>query len=173
MTIEYQATGIPNDLLFESGISFHIADNIDRIDWKRNGYWCNYPENSIAANEGSASILNEKHNKYREQPDKPWIFDTHDYFYWGDAGVNCSKPLTRIAKGLKENIYYYTLISSNDTLSVISLDASVACRINRQTDNKLTLYINNRWDYPDIAWGNYCKRIKALPCKGEITLQLR
>lgn len=173
MTIEYQATGIPNDLLFESGISFHIADNIDRIDWKRNGYWCNYPENSIAANEGSASILNEKYNKYREQPDKPWIFDTHDYFYWGDAGANCSKPLTRIAKGLKENIYYYTLISSNDTLSVISPDASVACRINRQTDNKLTLYINNRWDYPDIAWGNYCKRIKALPCKGEITLQLR
>ena len=19
------------------------------------------------------------------------------------------------------------------------------------------LYINNRWDYPEIAWGNYCK----------------
>jgi len=33
------------------------------------------------------------------------------------------------------------------------------------------LYINNRWDYPEIAWGNYCKTLEAVPCYGEMKIR--
>lgn len=36
----------------------------------------------------------------------------------------------------------------------------------------MTLYADNRWDYPEIAWGNYCKAIPALPCHGQLRLVL-
>ena len=75
---------------------------------------------------------------------------------------------------MKENIYYYRLSMAgrnNHTLSVISPTASVACRLNKQPDESIILYVNNRWDYPEIAWGNYCKRLEALPCWG--TIQMR
>ena len=77
---------------------------------------------------------------------------------------------------MKENIYYYTL--SEDApkgvqLTVVSADASVACRINKRADGQLLLYTNNHWDYPEIAWGNYCKTLEALPCYGKIKMVLR
>ena len=56
---------------------------------------------------------------------------------------------------MKENIYYYSLFTETDSehrISVISKDASVACRINKRADEQLILYTNNRWDYPEIAW---------------------
>lgn len=61
-----------------------------------------------------------------------------------------------MAKGMKENIYYYSLSTGAEgehQLSVISQDASVACRINKCANEQLILYANNRWDYPEIAWG--------------------
>jgi hypothetical protein len=93
--------------------------------------------------------------------------------YWSDAGANCKKPLTRKVKGMKENIRYYTLSAvrnPKNNLSVISKDASVACRTHKRVDEQLELYINDQWDYPGIAWGNYCKTLEAVSCHGEITL---
>ena len=174
--ISYHATGIPNELLYESGIALHLPNDLSRLTWKRNGHWGYYDDSSFAGNEGSTSLYNSNLIAYGQQPKQPWSMDTHNYFYWADTGSNCKKPLTRAAKGMKENIYYYTLFAKskeNSSLSVFSSDASIGCRLSKRSDEQLVLYINNRWDYPDIAWGNYCKRIKALPCKGEITLQLR
>jgi hypothetical protein len=81
-----------------------------------------------------------------------------------------------MAKGMKENIYYYSLSTGAEgehQLSVISQDASVACRINKCANEQLILYANNRWDYPEIAWGNYCKTLEALPCYGQINLRMK
>lgn len=77
---------------------------------------------------------------------------------------------------MKENIYYYSLSSADKDdhrLSVISTDASVAYRLSKRADEQLILYTNNRWDYPEIAWGNYCKTQEALPCYGQINLRLK
>lgn len=172
ITVSYQAAGIPNELLHESGIAFHLPDAANRLKWKRNGYWGYYPDTSFAANEGDIRLYNEKPTGYRRQPQQPWAAETHEYFYRADAGANCSKPLTRAAKGMKEHIYYYTLAQdAENILTVISHDASVACRLEKRADSRQVLYINNRWDYPDIAWGNHHKRIKSLPCEG--TTELR
>ena len=172
--VDYQVSNIPNGFLREMGIAFYLSDSFQKLDWSRKGYWNYYPKDAFAGNEGCTSFYNSTFVAYGERPKQSWQSDTHNYFYWSDAGANCKKPLVQMAKGMKENIYYYRLSMAgrnNHTLSVISPTASVACRLNKQPDESIILYVNNRWDYPEIAWGNYCKRLEALPCWG--TIQMR
>ncbi|WP_294592209.1 hypothetical protein [uncultured Rikenella sp.] len=111
---------------------------------------------------------------YGSRPEQEWARDTHNYYYWADKGAVCDKPLTRVAKALKENIYWYTLNQGRElpSLSVVSPDAEVACRISKNASGVLTLFADNRWNYPEIAWGNYCKALTALPCYGQIRIIL-
>lgn len=172
LCVSYRTSGVPNGFLRETGLSFHLSDALQHLDWKRKGYWNYYPEGELGGNEGSFSLYQSQQAAYGERPTQPWPMDTHNYYYWADAGANCTQPLTQIAKGMKENIYYYSLstVSGGSGLSVVSADASVACRINKSAAGQLTLYADNRWDYPEIAWGNYCKTLEALPCYGQLRL---
>lgn len=170
MSIEYEAEGVPNGYLREAGVCFYLPERLDHLAWKRRGYWSYYPENTFAGNTGSVCLYNDRKVAYGENPDQPWDSDTHNYYYWADAGADCPVPLTQKAKGMKENIYYYSLSSKakKSGLSVVSDDASLACRVNKQATGRLVLYVNTQWDYPEIAWGNYCKTLEALPCKGRM-----
>lgn len=171
MQIDYLTDGQPNGFLRETGLSFYLPETLDRLTWKRRGHWSYYPVGEFAGNEGSTSLYNPNKVAYGARPDQPWYDDTHNYYYWADAGANCDRPLTQKAKGMKENIYFYTLSpAAGDGLSVISPDASVACRSSKRADGQLLLYVNNRWDYPEIAWGNYCKTLEANPCYGRIEI---
>lgn len=174
LSINYQAQGLPNGYLRETGLSFYLSDAIRQLDWKRKGYWNYYPEGAFAGNEGAALLFQSRQAAYGQKPVQPWQADTHNYYYWADAGANCKLPLTQMAKGMKENIYYYSLSTGGGhQLSVISTDSSVACRMDKRADEQLIVYTNNRWDYPEIAWGNYCKTLEALPCYGRINLRLK
>lgn len=174
LSIDYQTNGLPNGFLRETGLSFYLPNTIHQLDWKRKGYWNYYPEGEFAGNEGSVSLYRSEQAAYGKKPVQSWQADTHNYYYWADAGANCKLPLTQMAKGMKENIYYYSLSTEKKhQLSVISMDSSVACRMNKRADEQLLLYVNNRWDYPEIAWGNYCKTLEALPCYGRINLRLK
>lgn len=176
MSVHYRTTGVPNGFLRETGLSFYLSDAIQQLNWKRKGYWNYYPEGEFAGNEGNTPLYQSQQAAYGKKPTQPWHADTHNYYYWADAGTNCQQPLTQTAKGMKENIYYYSLSSGDKDghrLSVISTDASVACRLSKRADEQLILYTNNRWDYPEIAWGNYCKTQEALPCYGQIDLRLK
>lgn len=172
MNVSYVVAGQPNGYLRETGLSFYLPERLDYLQWERKGMWSCYPEGAFAGNTGETSLYNPKQVRYGENPAQPWSADTHNYYYWADAGANCDCPLTQMAKGMKENIYYYTLNAGNPStgLSVISPDASVACRSNKRADGQLILYVNNRWDYPEIAWGNYCKTLEANPCFGKIEI---
>ena len=171
---EYVTLDEPNGYLRESGLKFYLADAIEHLQWKRKGYWNYYPENDFAGNEGEAPFYSNQQALYGEKPVQPWHLDTHSYFYWGDAGARSSKPLTQFAKGMKENVYAYTL-KTNDihSLSVVSENALIACRTDRLTNEQLVLYVNNRWDYPEIRWNNYCKNIENTPCYGRIMIILK
>lgn len=175
--MNYRTAGEPNGYLRETGLRFELPASVDRLAWKRKGHWSYYPPESFAGNEGDISLYESRQAAYGKQPEQEWQYDTRDYYYWSDAGTNCRKPLTRMAKGMKEHIYYYTLSSSSSVashtgFSVISTDASVACRLNKSSNEQLSLFINNRWDYPEIAWGNYCKTLEASPCYGQIRIEL-
>lgn len=172
MNITYLTVGEPNGYLRETGLSFNLPSSPNRLSWKRKGYWSYYPADAFAGNSGNVPLFNNKQVAYGMDPGQPWLLDTYDYYYWADAGAIGVDPLTRVAKGMKENIYLYALSDgqNKNLVSVISPDASLACRTYKQADGQLVLYINNRWDYPEIAWGNYCKIIEATPCYGEMEL---
>lgn len=171
--IDYTTEGMTNGYLREEGLAFDVPMSVKSVKWERRGYWNYYPEGEFAGNEGTAPLYNSRHVAYGENPSQPWAMDTHNYYYWSDAGANVKKPLTQMAKGMKENIYTYSLLgAAGRGLTVFSQDADVACRLYKHTDDKLVLYVNNRWDYPEIAWGNYCKVLEALPFKGKVSLNV-
>lgn len=173
LTIEYNTRGLPNGYLREAGISFQLSDAITNLEWERKGYWNYYPEGELSGNNGRISLYNQSFVGYGERPGQSWAMDTHNYYYWGDMGAESKKPLTQGAKGMKENIYCYALTAdTQEGISIVSGDASVACRLQKNVSDEIWLYANNRWDYPEIAWGNYCKAIAALPCQGKITIVL-
>lgn len=172
MTISYVVDGQPNGYVRETGLSFLLSDSPGHLSWQRKGYWSCYPEEALAGNIGDVPLFTNEKETYRVEPEQPWRSDAYDFYYWADAGANCLKPLTRVAKGMKENIYVYTLSNKRGEkkLSVLSQDASLACRISKRPDEQLVLYVNNRWDYPEIAWGNYCKMLEAVPCFGKMEM---
>jgi hypothetical protein len=173
ITFDYATDGEPNGYLRESGLKFYLANTIEHLQWKRKGYWSYYPENDFAGNEGEAHFYSSQQAFYGKKPQQAWHLDTHNYFYWANAGAGSSRPLTQAAKGMKENVYAYTLQTKDKrSFSVVSPNASIACRIDRLTGEQLLLYANNRWDYPEIAWGNYCKTVENIPCYGRITIVL-
>lgn len=171
MTTAYNVEGLPNGFLREEGLMFRLPDSYNKLSWQRRGYWDDYPADAMSGNKGSVSLYNPKVVRYGQKPRQAWRDDTHDYFYWADRGANCDRPLTMAAKAMKEDIEVYTL-SGACNLSVISPKADVACRLATASDSSLSLYADNRWDYPEIAWGNYCKTLEALPCHGSIRLLL-
>ena len=173
MNVSYVVAGQPNGYLRETGLSFYLPERLDYLQLERKGMWSCYPEGAFAGNTGETSLYNPKQVRYGENPAQPWLADTHNYYYWADAGTNCDRPLTQMAKGMKENIYRYTLSATGGGagLTVCSSDASLACRTSKRGDGQLMLYINNRWDYPEIAWGNYCKTLEVVPCYGEMKIR--
>lgn len=173
LEIDYLTEGEPNGYLRETGLAFGLPGTLNRLDWNREGHWSYYLPGAFAGNEGETSLYDSRQSLYGEKPVQDWQQDTHNYYYWADAGADCERPLTQMAKGMKENIYYYTLslAAGQPGFSVVSSDASVACRLNKRPDEKLLLFVNNRWDYPEIAWGNYCKTLEASPCFGKVSIQ--
>lgn len=109
LDIHYKTAGAPNGYLRESGLAFHLSDCFDRVEWYRKGYWDSYPEDAFAGNKGTVWLYRSRQVGYGERPVQPWHYDTHNYYYWADAGANCKQPLTQMAKGMKEHVYYYSL----------------------------------------------------------------
>lgn len=172
LEISYMSNGEPNGYLRETGLAFHLPKTIDHLKWQRKGYWSVYPEGDFAGNSGEVGLYDSRQVAYGKKPVQDWQSDTRNYFYWADAGANVKQPLTQTAKGMKENIYSYTLSAgkNNPGFSIISADASMAARVNKRADEQLILNVNNRWDYPEIAWGNYCKLLEASPCYGKVSI---
>ena len=104
MNVSYVVAGQPNGYLRETGLSFYLPERLDYLQWERKGMWSCYPEGAFAGNTGETSLYNPKQVRYGENPAQPWSADTHNYYYWADAGANCDCPLTQMAKGMKENV---------------------------------------------------------------------
>lgn len=172
MTTDYRTEGEPNGYLREIGLKYHLADVVDQLNWERDGFWNYYPAGEFAGNAGEVKLFDSKQAAYGEKPVQPWDQDTHNYYYWADRGARSNNPLTNKAKGMKEDVYYYSLSAKgNNLLAVVSEEANVACRMDRLEDEQLVLFVNNKWDYPEIAWGNYCKTLEASPVSGKLNIR--
>lgn len=172
MDITFQTNGQPNGWLRESGIKFYMPQNLTQLSWKRKGHWSYYPDHSFAGNVGSAALYNTNQVAYGANPNQSWNLDTHNYYYFADKGALSEQPLTNWAKGMKENISEYTLSNGQTPkLSVVSPDHSLGCRLFKTADKALLMYVNTRWDYPEIGWGDYCKTLDVTPNYGHISIQ--
>ncbi|MDR2763632.1 MAG: beta-galactosidase [Tannerella sp.] len=172
---DYVASGEPSGRLREAGLKFYLPPSIRRLSWLRKGYRDGYPDESFAGHTGDVDLYETRQPAYGERPTQPWHLDTHNYYYFGDTGTDRLRPLTQQAKGMKEHCFLYTLVTETGqgTVFVHSQDASVACRVNKTAQEQLVLYVNNRWDYPEIGWGNYSKNLDPSPCYGRLTLCLQ
>jgi hypothetical protein len=172
---DYVAAGESSGQLREAGLKFHLSPSIRRLNWQRKGYWSCYPDDSFAGPAGDVDLYDSRQATYGERPVQPWHLDTRNYFYMGDAGADCLRPLTQQAKGMKENCFLYALATETGkgVVAVRSQDASIACRVNKTPQEQFVLYVNNRWDYPEIGWGAYSKKLDPFPCYGRLTLCLQ
>ena len=147
----------------ELGLQFIVPDNYDALVWNRNSYWTVYPENHIGRAEGKVPLYNEETPMpYRQEPQQPWSDDAWNFYYDGMFPDKSAKRLTNVAKATKENILHYQLQSSElkTAFSVVS-DGSAACRISKDQEDSLDLKINQLWDYINISWGNYWKKLQT------------
>jgi len=153
--------------LFELGIIYDVDARFDKLVWNRESYWSSYPEGHLGRPSGEEPIHNMMEEKYREVPIKDWAYDVCSFYYKGIDNPQYRYRLPNIVTALKENIYNYALVnsSSGNSLSVVS-DGSVGCRVVQKDPDKISLIIDNLWDYPDLLWGNYMKFIRV-PAKYE------
>lgn len=173
ITIAYTTDSLPDGYLRETGLQFRLPASMEQLSYKRRGYWDSYPADAMSSNQAKLQIYGRNQASYRVRPENSWSLDSKDYYYWADKGAAVDNPLNFAAKSMKENIYFYKLTAQSGAgICVVSPDASVSCRLNNDSGNGTIMYVDNKWDYPEIAWGNYCKAASPLPCHGSVTIRL-
>lgn len=140
--------------LQEAGIKFLTGNSINKISWKRDGYFTAYPDTHPGRSEGEALLSHRPESYYRTKPEHGWELDSRGFYYFG---LDTKSAYSNDVRSLKENIFEYTLSSSNSELKVIS-NGEQAGRYDLM-EGKNTLVINDQWDYYSLRWGNYTKQI--------------
>ena len=166
--VDYEMDGVPTGKnIQEEGIKFLTGDSFEKLSWERKAYFTAYPENHIASPRGKVHIKEAPPMAYRQEPQHAWNLDTKGFYY---LGLDKAFPYNNIVRATKENIYTYTLkTSENATVKVLS-DGSQASRLGKINEDPV-LVINSQWDYNSLQWGNYMKGIPAPEnIKGKVTL---
>ena len=159
IAITYQIDNVPQEFIREMGVKFELADKYDSLDWDRKSYWDYYPDDHLSRPIGNVPLYSQIQNIYRSVPGKEWNENTKSFFYDSPESEINNRSLTNIARSTKENVYRYSLKKSGVEAISVQGDGNVSCRLEKQ-NNKLSLYINNKMDYPDLNWGNHMNNIK-------------
>ena len=110
----------------------------------------------MANREGRGSL-----QRYGEKPAWSWAEDERDFILFGqkDGGGRGSRDF----RAMKENIYYAAALlrGSQNRLQAVS-DGSDAVRLEVIPDRenprgRVRFIVNNEWNVPNLAWGNYVK----------------
>jgi hypothetical protein len=172
---EYTADAKGAGWIHEAGLKFRVPKTLDRLSWNRKSYWSAYPPRHLGAPQGQVALFGSGvRTQYRQAPVSDWESDPVNFFLFGFAGVASDRPLTPIAKALKENVWRYRLDAAGQpaAIEVIAPEADVACRISQGADGSLVLHIDNQWDYPEIGWGNVSRQIAVAPLRGTVRFRL-
>ena len=86
--------------------------------------------------------------------------DARNFFLYGPVGAETDRPLTPIAKASKEHILRYALRDSKSGSGItVWSDGKVSCRTMGISETENMLFANTQWDYVNLSWGNYTKKI--------------
>jgi hypothetical protein len=158
---------------WELGLSYVLTDDVDRLQWRRKGLWSAYPEDHIGRNAGTAHrSARGAGQQYAVKPAWPWSEDEKDYILFGrnDAGGRGARDF----RSLKENIYRASALLRGTAVRLDALsDGSAAVRLEVvQGDRRgVRFIVNNEWNYPNLAWGNWVR--DAVLTKPGYTNQVR
>ncbi len=156
--IDYTIDGIPvGKNIQEVGIKFLTGDAFEKLAWDRNSYFTANPEGNLGSLIGEVNLSEKPALVYRQKPQHSWEKDTKGFYYFG---LEQELPYTNIARGMKENIYSYSLKTANSKIEVVSAGTQ-ACRFDK-IDGVNTLIVNDLWDYNSLRWGNYMKLVPAV-----------
>lgn len=118
-----------NSGLSEVGISFEIAEDMERISWKRKGMYSVYPEDHIGRNEGTAwkrrKGCREHPDGYGKCPSWPWKEDMKNYFLYPETDEN-DGLITNDFKAMKEHVYWYEISYGERDLAAITVETEHA-----------------------------------------------
>ncbi len=148
---------------WELGVAYVLTNEVDRLAWRRKGLWSAYPEDHIGRNVGIAAREGKGHSqKYGEKPAWPWSEDEREFilFTRNDPGGRGTKDF----RSTKEYIYSASAIlrGSEIRLQAVS-DGKDAVRMEvlaapaGQARGSVRFNINNEYNVPNIAWGNWAK----------------
>ena len=153
-----QPERLTNNGLCEVGIYYILSDKIDKTSWERNGLWSFYPKDHIGRNRGTALKIRQQGNEtYNQAPDWPWSLDMKNFFLNGrdDLGYQCTQDF----RAMRENIWFLSAILKDTPSRVrVESDGRIAARLKVLENKRIQLFINNRWNYPQLGWGNYMEK---------------
>lgn len=158
INIEYQLRNhrLPENL-YELGISFPLAQDVDRISWKRKGLYSWYPREEIGRDRGTAFRFSERAQQagYGAVPTWDWKEDLYDVFLDApEEAKNGKNAATRDFRAMRENICRYTAAFTSGPAAVtVEADGDAAARIALDGET-VKLIVNSQWCYPDLGWGN-------------------
>uniref|UniRef100_UPI00321776D0 glycoside hydrolase family 2 protein n=1 Tax=uncultured Draconibacterium sp. TaxID=1573823 RepID=UPI00321776D0 len=162
LNIDYKVDGVRTDKnIQEAGVKFVTGDNFEKLAWNKNSYFTAYPENHMGSPVGEVLLTDKPKMDYRKKPEHNWEMDTKGFYYFG---LEPELPYTNIVRGLKENIYTYSLTTAGVKVEILS-DGNQAARFDKINGENI-LIVNDLWDYNSLLWGNYSKGIKS---EGELS----
>jgi beta-galactosidase len=155
--IDFVTEGLPaNKSLQEFGLYFITAD-FSKLSWRRDAYFTGYPEGYLGSPEGEIDLTNKPLTKYREKPDHAWALDAQNFYY---HGLDTLLAYPNIVRSMKENIRIFTLTNDKGSAITVLSEGMQAARFDK-INGENTLIINEKWDYPELDWGNYMKNLKT------------
>jgi hypothetical protein len=143
---------------WEVGVSYVLAADVDRLAWRRNGLWSAYPEDHIGRNAGVASREGKGGaQRYGEKPAWTLAEDERDFILFGrnDAGGRGSRDF----RSTKENIYSASALlrGSPNRIEALSNGKDAVRMEVVPNGGGVRFIVNNEWNVPNLAWGNYVK----------------
>jgi hypothetical protein len=154
--VAYEADSIPKHT-WEIGIRVPVSAAMDKIAWKRKGYWSTYPDGHLSAIQGSADKNSGAVYHYRQRPSSNIAADMTDYYLAGTTDeAKASNNASESYRAKKENIREYIVSGKNQpgSIKVIS-EGHQAAKMQIDSDGKQWLIITDKWDYWSLSWGNY------------------
>jgi hypothetical protein len=139
----------------EVGISFVLADGIDRLAWDRKALWSAYPADHIGRSVGLAQLT---------QSNSSWAQSSGNGGRGGPGGVATASSVTSASndfRAMKENIYSAVALKARTDLGLQAVsDARDAVRMdttNNANGGGISMIVNNEWNYPQLGNSNYMK----------------
>jgi len=172
ITTRFTAGNFAGGKVREAGIRYVLGNDFDSLSWKRIPYWSFYPLGQLSGTEGNVPLYSDNNKAYRKKPEKEWQYDKKSFFYDGIADER-SDEIINIARATKENIVEYSLSFKDGDKLTVHGNGAKSCRLAGYGDS-LVLFVSDIVDYPDLAWGNYCRNILLKDrFKGEVQISFR